>query len=233
MSSFDSVKGPSTTVRFCPAYLTRHPFDVACSPEASSSTPAFCSSSWYFAISVRIFSCGMTPASESFVAFTMIMKRIVFSLLTFRVRPGDPRPCDAGCRLTSRSTGIACLPPPRGLLHVGREVRQLLHLDHPVAAEQLFGLGEGPVGDLGLPTGESDAGALRGWVQPVEAEQHAGLVQGLVVLRHLGDEVGRGHEIRWRIFVRLRDYQHHESHSRVSLSCRVRSRASRALPCVE
>src|SRR6266571_1560731 len=136
MSSFDSVKGPSTTVRFCPAYLTRHPFDVACSPEASSSTPAFCSSSWYFAISVRIFSCGMTPASESFVAFTMIMKRIVFSLLTFRVRPGDPRPCDAGCRLTSRSTGIACLPPPRGLLHVGREVRQLLHLAHLDRSEE-------------------------------------------------------------------------------------------------
>src|SRR3989454_12300846 len=77
MSSFASVKGPSTTVRFAPEYLTRHPLELACSPEASSRTPAFCSSSWYFAISVRIFSCGMTPASESFVAFTMIMNRIV------------------------------------------------------------------------------------------------------------------------------------------------------------
>src|SRR5256886_13129564 len=59
----------------------RHPFDVAWSPEASSSTPAFCSSSWYFAISPRIFSCGITPASESFVAFTTIMNRMILSPL--------------------------------------------------------------------------------------------------------------------------------------------------------
>src|SRR6266704_6604537 len=68
-------------VRFCPEYLMRHPFDVAWSPEASSSTPAFCSSSWYFAISPRIFSAGITPASESFVAFTTIMNRMVLSPL--------------------------------------------------------------------------------------------------------------------------------------------------------
>src|SRR6266550_2707098 len=59
----------------------RHPFDVAWSPEASSSTHAFCSSSWYFAISPRIFSCGITPASESFVAFTPIMNRMILSPL--------------------------------------------------------------------------------------------------------------------------------------------------------
>src|SRR5438309_7756521 len=77
MSSFDSAKGPSTTLRCVPAYLTRQPFELACKPEASSNTPACCSSSWYFAISVRIGSCGMTPASESLVAFTMIMNRMV------------------------------------------------------------------------------------------------------------------------------------------------------------
>src|SRR2546425_12706054 len=88
MSSFASVKGPSTTVRFAPAYFTRHPFELACRPEASSNTPAFCSSSWYFAISVRIFSCGMTPASESLVAFTMIMNRMILSsFLALRRRP--------------------------------------------------------------------------------------------------------------------------------------------------
>src|SRR2546427_12954503 len=81
MSSFASVNGPSTTVRFWPEYLTRHPFELACRPEASSKTPACCSSSWYFAISLRIFSCGMTPASESLVAFTIIMNRIVLSPL--------------------------------------------------------------------------------------------------------------------------------------------------------
>src|SRR6266550_1625968 len=59
----------------------RHPFDVAWSPEASSSTHAFCSSSWYFAISPRIFSCGIMPASESFVAFTTIMNRMILSPL--------------------------------------------------------------------------------------------------------------------------------------------------------
>src|SRR5206468_1718735 len=79
MSSFASAKGPSTTVRFVPVYLTRQPFELACRPEASSSTPACCSSSWYFAISPSIFSCGMTPASESLVALTMIMNRMVAS----------------------------------------------------------------------------------------------------------------------------------------------------------
>src|SRR5438094_175378 len=57
----------------------RHPFDVAWSPEASSNTPARCSSSWYFAISLRAFSSGITPASESWLAFTTIMNRMVLS----------------------------------------------------------------------------------------------------------------------------------------------------------
>src|SRR5215217_7723530 len=37
------AKGPSTMVRFPPAYLTRQPFALGWSPEASSSTPASCS----------------------------------------------------------------------------------------------------------------------------------------------------------------------------------------------
>src|SRR5258707_3748417 len=80
MSSFDSAKGPSITVRFVPEYLTRQPFELAFRPEASSRTPAFCSSSWYFCISEMSFSEGITPASESFVALTIIMNRMVFSL---------------------------------------------------------------------------------------------------------------------------------------------------------
>src|SRR5882762_7661246 len=79
MSSFASVKGPSITVRFAPEYLTRQPFELGLSPEASSSTPAFCSSSWYFCISAMSFSGGITPASESLVALTIIMNRMVFS----------------------------------------------------------------------------------------------------------------------------------------------------------
>src|SRR5881296_4538709 len=82
--------------------------------------------------------------------------------------------------------------PPRGLLDVGREVRDLLHLayfddvavlhgralrpfdrfgpglhlDHPVAAEHLLRLGARAVRYLGLAAGETYAGARRGWAQP-------------------------------------------------------------------
>src|SRR6266436_10239747 len=79
MSSFPSVKGPSTTVRLLPEYLTRQPFELGFKPDASSSTPAFCSSSWYFCISEMSFSEGITPASLSFVALTIIMNRMLFS----------------------------------------------------------------------------------------------------------------------------------------------------------
>src|SRR6267154_1967251 len=42
-------------------------------------TPALTSSSLNFPISVRSFSSGMTPASESLVALTIIMKRMAIS----------------------------------------------------------------------------------------------------------------------------------------------------------
>src|SRR5262245_18834587 len=102
MSSFDSVNGPSRTARLSPWYSMRQPFELACRPEASSSTPAFASSSWYAAISAKPASCGMTPASESFVALTMIMNRMVLTPLVRvgvslywhveRGRPGSTRP---------------------------------------------------------------------------------------------------------------------------------------------
>src|SRR5438552_11232483 len=101
----------------------------------------------------------------------------------------------------------------RGLLDVGREVRHLLHLadlddvavpggaarrpldrlclrlhlDQPVPADHLLGLGEGPVRHPGLPSGERDARAHRGWVVPVEREQLDGLGQRIVVLRYFVD----------------------------------------------
>src|SRR3990170_2314916 len=77
MSSFASVKGPSITVRFAPENLTRAPFALAWSPSAASSTPAFTSSSLYFAISASCSSVGRTPASESLLALTIIMNRIL------------------------------------------------------------------------------------------------------------------------------------------------------------
>src|SRR5256885_19200 len=92
MSSFASAKGPSIPVRFAPEYLTRQPFELGFNPEASSSTPAFCSSSWYFCISDISFSEGITPASESFVALTIIMNRMLFSNRRTRPREIDTPP---------------------------------------------------------------------------------------------------------------------------------------------
>src|SRR5688572_21076772 len=61
----------------------RQPLLDGWSPEPSSSTPACASSSWYFAIAPMSFSSssplGNTPASESWVALTRIMKRMVLS----------------------------------------------------------------------------------------------------------------------------------------------------------
>src|SRR5215813_5781610 len=78
MSSFDSVKGPSTMLRFEPRYPTRQPLEVGCNPVASRSTPAFANSSWYVVIAANISCLGMAPASVSFVALTMIMNRMFF-----------------------------------------------------------------------------------------------------------------------------------------------------------
>src|SRR6266571_3693613 len=79
-SSLVSAKGPSTTVRFAPENRTRAPFELGCSPSPASITPAFTSSSLNFPIAARSFSSGITPASESLLALTMIMNRIVFSV---------------------------------------------------------------------------------------------------------------------------------------------------------
>src|SRR5450631_672176 len=81
ISSLDSAKGPSVTVRFPPENLTRAPFELACNPAASSSTPAFINSSLYLPIADINSSLGITPASESLLAFTIIMNRIVRSPL--------------------------------------------------------------------------------------------------------------------------------------------------------
>src|SRR5437016_11469135 len=78
-SSLVSAKGPSITVRLPPENLTRAPLELGCNPSPASITPAFTSSSLYFPISVRSCSLGITPASESLVAFTIIMNRIVVS----------------------------------------------------------------------------------------------------------------------------------------------------------
>src|SRR5215472_3738622 len=78
-SSFDSVNGPSITVRLPSAKLTRLPLELAWSPSPASMMPAFTSSSLYFPIFSRISRLGRTPASDSLLAFTITMTRIVLS----------------------------------------------------------------------------------------------------------------------------------------------------------
>src|SRR5436190_4070966 len=79
MSSFASVKGPSTMVRFPPENLMRVPFELGWRPARSSSTPAFINSSLYLAILESSSSLGILPASESLLAFTIIMNFMVVS----------------------------------------------------------------------------------------------------------------------------------------------------------
>src|SRR5947207_10741014 len=65
------------TVFFPPENLIRAPFELGWSPARSSSTPALASSSLYLVIAEMSSSVGITPASESLFAFTIIMNRIV------------------------------------------------------------------------------------------------------------------------------------------------------------
>src|SRR5262249_36456244 len=78
-SSFASEKGPSIPARFPSANLTRLPFELAWSPSPASMMPAFTSSSLYFPIFSRISRLGRTPASDSLLAFTITITRIVLS----------------------------------------------------------------------------------------------------------------------------------------------------------
>src|SRR5216684_5149288 len=103
ISSLVSVKGPSTTVRFSPENRTRLPFELAWSPSAASSTPAFTSSSLNFPMSARSFCLGITPASESLLALTITMNRIVKSPFEFGLRAGFPDGLDR-VKLTSSLT---------------------------------------------------------------------------------------------------------------------------------
>jgi len=59
-----------------PENLTRAPLELGWSPSPASITPAFTNSSLNLPISVNSCAFGMTPASDSFVAFTMTMNRI-------------------------------------------------------------------------------------------------------------------------------------------------------------
>src|SRR5687768_4566357 len=85
-----------------------------------------------------------------------------------------------------------------------------LHLDEGVAGDELLRLGEGAVDDRALASGVLDAPALLARLQPRAVEQHPGLLQLLVVLRHLGQQLLLGHDARFRILRRF--HYDHESH---------------------
>src|SRR5215469_10071012 len=89
ISSFVSAKGPSITVRLLPENLMRAPLELGWRPERSSSTPAFVNSSLYLPIAERSSSLGILPASESLLAFTIIMNRMeVAPLIGLGLNPG-------------------------------------------------------------------------------------------------------------------------------------------------
>src|SRR5260370_32338251 len=78
MSSLVSANGPSTTATRLPfEYLMRAPLELDCRPLRSSNTPAFINSSLYLAMELSRVSLGMTPASDSLLAFTIIMNFMI------------------------------------------------------------------------------------------------------------------------------------------------------------
>src|SRR5829696_3697313 len=79
MSSFDSVNGPSITVRLSPSKRTRAAFDVGWRPSPASITPALTSSSLKLPMSVSSFSSGISPRSLLSSPGTSTMTRIGFS----------------------------------------------------------------------------------------------------------------------------------------------------------
>src|SRR5438093_1027535 len=198
----------------------RHPFDVAWSPEASSNTPARCSSSWYFAISLRAFSSGITPASESWLAFTTIMNRMVLSPL-----PGLRGRLRAQSLLLLLELRLERITEVLRLEHLANlhftflergpfqpldGLAQRLHLPQPETGDQLLRLGEGPVDHRALRSGELDPRPLRARLQPFGRQEHAGLLQLNVELAHRGQGLLVRQDSRFGVLVGFD--QDHESH---------------------
>jgi hypothetical protein len=75
-SAWPPLKRPSLALQALPStneMCRRLPLLLGCSPSPPSMTPALTSSSLNLPISVIVFSSGITPASDSFVALTITM----------------------------------------------------------------------------------------------------------------------------------------------------------------
>src|SRR5687768_6242094 len=88
-----------------------------------------------------------------------------------------------------------------------------LHLQDPVAGEQLLGLGERAVDHLPVAARELDAGPSRAGVKAFAAEHHARLHELLVVGGHLLQQLLARHLARLALLRRL-DH-HDDTHSRL------------------
>src|SRR5580704_9310899 len=82
-SSFVSAKGPSMTDVFPPDTRMRAPCELGRRPPELTVNPALLASSPRFSTAAINVGFGGLPASESFVAFTIIMNRTVLSLNKF------------------------------------------------------------------------------------------------------------------------------------------------------
>src|SRR6185503_20655120 len=83
-------------------------------------------------------------------------------------------------------------------------------LDDGVARHQVLGLGERAVDEAALLAVVPDAPALPGRLEARGVDQHAGFLQLLVVLAHLGEQALGGHGASLRVLRRLD--QDHEAH---------------------
>src|SRR5690349_21746872 len=94
------------TVRSLPLKRTFAPLEVGCSPSPASITPDLTSSSLYFVIAPSISVVGISPASDSGLPGTRIMKRICVSLVNGvgfypHVERGRPKSTSPGFFLTT------------------------------------------------------------------------------------------------------------------------------------
>src|SRR5256886_1266714 len=100
---------------------------------------------------------------------------------------------------------------------------QRFHLPQPETGDQLFRLGERPVDHRTLAAGEPEPWALGARLEPLAGEEHAGFLQFLIELAHLGQDLFVRKHARFRLLVRLHD--DHDSHRRISSWFGVGSRA--------